>query len=420
VASAKTSRRRLPDLASALLPLRDPDFRKLWLAQMGSAIGDGVLFLALPFAALAAGGSVTDVGWVLGALAVSRLGFVLIGGVWADRSPRRRVMVSADALRAASQLALASLLINGSAQIVHLVIGAVILGLGQAFFGPAASGLLRQTVTKSALRQGAALMGFSENATYVIGPAVGGLIVAAVGPGWAIGLDALSYVFSASLLLGVRVHADIRPSVGRPGFAADLQAGWREVKRRPWMVVGLTAFCVINLCIATVAVLGPIVATASLGGAQGWGSILATGGIGALCGTGLALVWRPHRPVLTIFVAYVFLSLQMLALVGPFPGFVVAAATFIRQGLSSAGIAWWRGVLQHHIPGDALSRVTAYDLLARHVIQPFGYAVTGPLAMLLGVGGTLGWAAGVTVVAAALAAMSPAIRRVTWISQNGD
>src|ERR671928_265431 len=98
-------------LAERLGPLTERPFRLLWLARSGSSIGDALIPVALAFAVLRIGGGASGLGVVLAAYTVGRASFIVIGGVWADRLPRRLVMMGADLVRLGAQATTAVLLL---------------------------------------------------------------------------------------------------------------------------------------------------------------------------------------------------------------------------------------------------------------------------------------------------------------------
>src|SRR4051812_15254511 len=127
-------------------PLRDGRFRLLWAGQTLSSIGDAVTPVALALAVVTATGSATALGLVLAAQAVTQVALILPGGVWADRLPRRRVMLTADVIRALTHMLMGAELIGGGVNIAHLAVLAAVSGAASAFFLPASSGLVPATV----------------------------------------------------------------------------------------------------------------------------------------------------------------------------------------------------------------------------------------------------------------------------------
>ena len=122
--------------------LRIRDFRNVFLAQSISVFGDGITPVALTFAVLGLTGSATDLGLVLAAQSLPLAALALVGGVWADRLPRAALMVTSDLVRAAVQIAGATLLLTGVAQIWQLALLAAVHGAAEAFFRPAAGAIM--------------------------------------------------------------------------------------------------------------------------------------------------------------------------------------------------------------------------------------------------------------------------------------
>src|SRR5918994_4248817 len=199
--------------------LQEPRFRLLWTAQSFSSIGDSMVLVAVPFAALQIGGSPTAVGLVFAAGLVPRIALMLVGGVWADRLPRQHVMIAADLVRGVGQAAGAFVLLAGVAELWQLALIAAVHGSGAAFFTPAARGFIPDTVSAPRLQQANALIGISRNVFAVVGPALAGLLVHAFGPGWVYAIDAGTFALSAAFL--VRLPAG-RTHAARKKFMVDL------------------------------------------------------------------------------------------------------------------------------------------------------------------------------------------------------
>jgi predicted MFS family arabinose efflux permease len=391
--------------------LQEPRFRLLWTAQSFSSIGDSMVLVAVPFAALQIGGSPTAVGLVFAAALVPRIALMLVGGVWADRLPRQHVMIAADLVRATGQAAGAFVLLAGVADLWQLALIAAIHGSGAAFFTPAASGLVPETVSAPRLQQANALIGVSRNVFAIVGPALAGLLVYAFGPGWVYAIDAGTFAVSASFL--VRLPAGRAAPAPRKKFMVDLAEGWREVTTRSWVWASILYFAVWNFAIAAFFVLGPVVSDRELGGARDWGLILSGGAIGSVVGSLLALRIRPRRP---LFVGYLLISvaaLPTILLVRPFPALVIAAAAVVAMVTLAFAVTLWQTALQERIPREALSRVFSYDWLGSLVLMPLGFAVAGPLAMAIGIDATLWLAAGLLFASSIAVALVPGVRRIT-------
>ena len=397
--------------AGRLGALQEPQFRLLWLGRTASAIGDALIPVALAFAVIEETGSATDLGLVMSAYTLSRLLLIVVGGVWADRLPRRLVMLAADLLRACSQGIVALLLITDTAEIWQLALGGAVGGGAHAFFGPASTALVPDTVSPGRLQQANALVGLTGNATELFGPALSGALVAAVGPGWVFAADAASFAVSAVFLLAMRVP-EHRATDQQP-FLREVAGGLREIAARAWLSVSLVTFAVGNLTIAAYLVLGPLIVSRELGGARDWGFVLTGGAAGGLLATLLALRYRPRRPLLVGFALLLFEPVTLLTLIPPLPTVGLAVGAAIGFGTVSIFNVFWETVLQEQIPKRALSRVSSLDWMVSLVFMPVGYTIVGPLSDAIGVDATLWLAAAVSLGATLLAFLVPSLRGLT-------
>jgi len=395
-----TPRTRLKQLLAGLPfgPLAEREFRLLFVGRTISLFGSAFAPIALAFAVVVLTGSPSDLGFVLSAYMLAHLVFLLAGGVWADRLPRHLVMVTSDLLSGASQIAAALVLLSGVAQTWHLVVLAAIRGGASAFFMPASTGLVPQVVSAGRLQQANALLSLSRNATRIAGVALAGLLVATLGPGWALALDGATYLVGA-VFVGMLKLPPVKAAEKRE-FLRELGEGWREFRSRSWLCVTIIQFALINAyAIGAFLVLGPFVAQRSLGGAGAWGLILAAEAVGMILAGLVALRYQPERPLLVATLAVLTMA-PLLALLGlAAPLLVILPAAFIAGvGLELYGV-FWDTTLQQHIPDEKLSRVSSYDVLGSFALIPVGVAIMGPISGAIGVADTLIGAALVVVVA---------------------
>jgi MFS family permease len=398
-------------------PLSEPQFRLLWIGQTTSAVGDGLTFLAIAFAVLHIGGKATDLGLVFAAFFAAYVSFILVGGVWADRLPRQLVMVAADVLRTVVQVIIGLLQGTGEAHVWQLAIGVAVYGAGSAFFQPASTGLIPQTVSAGRLQQANALMSISRNAGSILGPPISGLIVAFAGPATVFMIDAATFGISAVSLLLLKPIGRVS-SEGRQSFLAELAGGWREVFARPWIAAALVAWGIGNASGAAFIILGPVIAERQLGGAAAWGLILTGGAIGGVIGGLLALRIRPRRPLRVGFAIMSLVALEPLSLVGPAPVLLIACAFLLGFGAGELTNTWWYTLLQEHVPEHARSRVSSYDWLVSFIFQPLGFLAVGPLSEAIGPTATLVGAASLLLVSYGALGLLPSIRSVTWVAEE--
>jgi MFS family permease len=391
--------------------LSERPFRLLWLGQTTSAIGDVMIGVALAFAVFQIGGGGTQLGLVVAALTIGRSAFIPIGGVWADRLPRRLVMLTCDAIRAVVQAFVAIALLTGAAEIWMLAVTSFVFGAASAFFLPAATGLVPQTISAARLQEANALLALSGSSVQVVGPAVSGLIVVAAQPGWVFAIDSLSFVASAAFLSVLPIAKTERPP--RRPFLEELGEGARETWSRGWMRAALSIDAVSILRISPFLVLGPVISERDLGGATSWGAILGAGAVGGILGGLFALRLRPHRPLVAAFAAWSLSVLPALAFLPPLPTVAVAIA----YGVFQAGIAFGNNmfvtVLQREIPTHELSRVDSFTWLVALALSPLGQALAGPASDRFGTDAVLITAAGLVAVSCAAGISAPSVRAIT-------
>ena len=399
------------DHAPVLRVLRHREFRLLWLSQAGSTLGDRLVLVALALYVNQIG-TPTDVGIVLAAQTVPFIALLLIGGVWADRLPRHLVMVVTDLVRGGLHVVLAVLIFTESAEVWQVAALEAVFGAANAFFRPAYSGLVPQTVPEDLLQDATALNLMTFNVASFLGPALATALVLTVGAGTAFALDAATFVASATLLLRVRPRDRGAPSE-RQSLLAEVAEGWHEVRSRPWvgLIIGIFSFGLL-IALAPFQALGPEIADDVYGEAGVFGLVSAMWGAGAILGSVVALRWRPERPMLVGMLLTIPWGLNYLAFVAGIPLLALAPFSLASGAGLSLFIVWWETALAANIPPQSLSRVTAFDWMGSLGLTPIGYLAAGPVAEAVGARETL--AAGAVLATAAVVAglASPSVRAV--------
>jgi MFS family permease len=398
--------------------LRERRFRLLWIGQATSTLGDGLVPVALAFAVIQTlDRSATALGVVLAAHTLPLVAFILVGGVWADRLPRQLVMLASDVVRGTVQATMAVLLLTGAAELWHLVVLIGIYGTAEAFFQPAETGLVPATVSPSRLQQANAMLGLTRSFTFVIGPAIAGVIAATTNPGMVFVVDAGTFVVSAICLALLRPPRSSRDGK-RQSFVADLVGGWRELVSHTWLwVIVAWASTYLGLVVAPFMTLGPVIAKESLGGAASWGLIMAGWGAGAVAGALLALRWKPARPMLvcSVLVLLVAPAIALLALRAPAPA-IAAAQAVGGTGMGFFG-AVWQTTLQQHVREDALSRVSAWDWMGSFAFLPLGFVLAGPVSAAIGISRTLWISVAWAVLSTAAVLLVPEVRNLRRLDE---
>lgn len=379
-----------------LSALRWRDFRLLWLSQSASVVGDGLVMVAIGLYVTRLTGDPSDVGVVLAAYSIPLVLLVLVGGVVADRLPRQLVMVASDTIRGLLHGTLAVLIATGSVRIWHMVVIGVLFGSAEAFFRPAYTGLVPQTVGEEDIQAAQALGGVSRELAMVLSPALATALVLTVGGAAAFGLDAATFAVSALIL--VRVRARPRGEASEPaGMLVELRAGWSAVRERAWVWATIAAFsAALLLAMAPFFVLGATVAREVYGSEAVFGLTNAAWGVGTVTGALVGSRWRPRFPMRAgLLFVLPWPASNALFAVGP-PRVVLYAATVVAgAGIGLFGV-WWETALAQRIPGQLLSRVSAWDWMGSLALLPAGYLLAGPAAAALGdrvvlaAGGVLG------------------------------
>lgn len=391
-------------------PLSYQPFRWLLAARTTNILGNVVAPIALAFAVLDLTGSVIDLGLVVAARSLANVAVLLFGGVIADRMPRHHLLVGTSVAAGITQGVVALLVISATANIPVLVVLSVLNGALAALSFPAAAALVPQTVPESLLRPANALLRLSLNAGTVLGASLGALVVAVVGPGYGLAIDAAGFVLSGFFFLRVRpqttvVAAQNKTPLSVRGIFCELREGWHEFSSRRWLWVVVVQFAVLNAAFVGVTViLGPLIADTHFGRA-GWGVVIAAQSLGYVLGGLLALRWKP-RHALAIGVGLAATTAIPSVLLATFPLIPLLFLGFLAAGLAleQFGVAWDHS-LQQHIPADRLARVYSYDAVGSFCAVPLGELVVGPLSQIFGITATL-IASACVIVLASIAALS--------------
>ena len=400
-------------LPSSVDVLRERNFARYLGAVSVSHLGGGMANIALAFAVLEFG-TPTDLGIVLLAREIPMIVFLLLGGVFADRLPRRTILVGTDLVKGGAQVATAILLFSGAADVLNVALVQVAFGVANAFSRPVGIGLIKETVSDGHLQQANALAQLSRSTLSIVSPAIGALIVTLGSPAIAIAVDAVTFFVSALLIASMRIAGTVR-AIGS-SVVADLRAGWREFISRPWVVAIIASFGLFQLTyFPALLVLGPTVAKDQLGGAAGWGAIIAVEAVGAVVGGLLALRIRVARPLVVSELVVIPSGFLLLALAVPLPVVAIAAVGFFVGMGFALGENLYVTAFQRNLPEHALSRISSYDWFGSIALNPIGYALIGPVAAAIGIPETLVIAGILNVLVCIGVVLVPSVRSIRTV-----
>ncbi|MET9668756.1 MFS transporter [Streptomyces sp. NPDC006475] len=389
------------------------NYTLLTAAAIVTNLGSHGALIAAAFAVLESGGDAGDVGLVAAARTLPLVLFLLIGGAVADRVPRHRVMVAANALNCVSQGVFAVLVLAGDAQLWQMMLLTALCGTGQAFFNPAAEGMLMSSVSGEQASRAFAVFRMAMHGASIGGAALGGALIAAMGPGWVLAVDAVAFAVAGGLRAFLHV-GHIAPRAPGGGLLADLRDGWKEVISRPWLWGIVAQFTVVVAVVgAAESVFGPLVAEDELGGAGPWGMALAAFGVGTLLGALLMMRWKPRRLLLAGTLCVFPLALPSAALAVPLPVPGLAAVMLVSGvAIEVFGVAWMTA-LHQEIPEEMLSRVCAYDWFGSVAMLPLATALAGPAESVFGRSASLWGCSALVVLVTAAVLFVPDVRHLT-------
>jgi len=248
------------------------------------------------------------------------------------------------------------------------------------------------------LQSANAILRLGSNGSWIVGAALGGLIVAATSPGVGIAADAATYFLAALFTAMIRLPKELRMEASN--FFAELSDGWQEFRSRTWLWVIVLQFGFVNAVeLGTQGVLGPSIAKDHLGGATAWGLILTADALGLIAGGLLLLRLKPRRILLVATLGFLLTIPFLLGLAGPLPlAALIGLAALAGIGSETFGIMW-DTTMQQEIPEEKLSRLYSYDALGSWVLIPIGLAVAGPISEAVGTRPTILGAAAISLTA---------------------
>ena len=367
---------------ASVAPLADRRFRWFFASRAVNLWGTTMAPVALAFAVLAIEDSATALGQVLAARSIPMVVFLLVGGVIADRFGRRLVIQVANAVCVVSQGLAAGLVISGHAELWQLVVIEAVNGTAAAVSFPAMQAMVPQLVPRDQLQPANALLSMVRGTLFAVGPTTAAVLVVTTGPGWALAVDAATWLVALVLLAPVHVP---RPApTGGTGVVADLRAGWHYFRTTTWLWVVVAAFSVLNaIMVGAWHTLGPPVAKDTIG-ITGWGYTLSAQAIGLVLAGVVMLRLPVRRPLRAGMLGCLVYAVPLLML-GLDPELVplLVAMLLAGAGLELFGIGWALA-MQEHVPEEMLSRAYSYDALGSLVAVPVGQLCFGPLGEWFG------------------------------------
>jgi Major Facilitator Superfamily len=382
------------------------DFRLLWTGEAISGLGDQFALIALPWLALVLTGSGFALGSVLALMAVPRAALMIVGGAYTDRLSPRRVMLASNAVRLIAVTVLGLAVVAGAAQLWMLYVFALVFGIADAFFFPAATSIVPALVPGEQLGPANAIVQGTGQLTVFVGPALAGLMIAVLGSaagqpsaegiGVALLIDAATFVVSLAtlwLIRGGAAHPDANAAPVLTAIREGVSFVWNWPSMRLVVFVSMAA----NLLIVGPFEVGiPVLAYSRLPeGAAAFGLMTSAFGLGSLLGLGGAAALPAPRPALlsTVALGVIAVAGVLLALVSivysTIPALALAFLIGVSLGYSNLIMLTWA---QRRVPGTLMGRVMSLMMFGSLGLVPVsmfiaGVFVTIDLSALFVVGG---------------------------------
>ena len=407
---------RAPARRYPVLAIRD--FRILLIDRLLAPFSNGFSMVGVSFAVLNLTGSTADLSYVLAAQVAPMLVFTLVSGVFADRLRPQWVIIAGNVAVIVGEGTFGLLVLTGHPALWTMICLEALNGIGAAMFYPASQALLPQIVPDALLQEGSSISRLAMNTGQMTGAASAGLVVAVLGPGWALTLCAIGMTGTIPLLLSLKGGRTLRFAAAKgSGMVTELREGWTEFRSHTWLWATVIQYALVMMAFnGAFLVLGPVVARTNLGGPAAWGAITAADALGLVAGGLVSLRYTPRKPMLFVVGSGAAIALTPLALALVLPLPVICLCAFALGTLIEVMMVQWTVQMATRIPSDKLARVSSYDALGSMSAMPLGALLAGPLAAAIGVSTTQFAAAAVIVIASALTL----IPREIWTIRADD
>lgn len=377
--------------------LEHRDFVLLWLSGLLVVIGSSAFPIALAVTVLDAGGTATTLGLILASRVLSSVILSLAGGVWADRYKRKYIMITADVLRAVLTVILVFVTVTDlPAWTIALVV--FLMGAGEALGFPASGAILPSILPDRLLPEGNAWRAVTARVGAILGPALGGAMVALIGSEWTFLVTAAFFIVGTFLLFPIQ-ETDFERNLVENTFVRELREGLSAVRRMPWVMwIIIMASVQLMVVVGAEVVLLPVVTREEFGG----NFVFAAASVAAGLGGGLAaLIWakiKVPRPGLWSVLSWMLFSSSLLVLVFPVHPWLVIGVYFI-VGLSTEPFGvYWPTAIQREVPRELQARVFSVDHMGSLALMPLGMALVGPITEWVGMKEFLIFATGFHII----------------------
>jgi MFS family permease len=360
------------------------DYRNFFISGLIFVIGSSAFPIALAVSILDNGGTASDLGLILAARVFAGTLFMLVGGVWSDRLPRKWVMIGADAFR--GLLALILVVISAT----HMPLWAIgllvfLMGLGDSFGAPAGSAFVPSLLPDHLLPAGNVARGVVAKIGSIVGPGVGGLSVALIGADYTFAVTAVAFFIGTSLLFRIANEPPQAIIENKPTFLTELREGFKLVWEMKWLAASIfMASFQLMVIIAAETVLLPVITRREFDTNNVFAISAAMFSLGGMISAIAAMKYKTKNPGLVAISMWSLFAFAPLVLAFPISPTVVIIGYFI-AGLSIGGWeAYWVTAVQREVPQEMQGRVFSIDMVGSSGLMPLGMALVGPIILITG------------------------------------
>ncbi len=359
-------------------------YRNYFFSSLIFVIGSSAFPIALAIVILDNGGTASDLGLILAARVLSGTLFMLIGGVWADRLPRKWVMIGADTFRGLLALILVVISVN------HLPLWAIgllvfLMGIGDSFGAPAGSAIVPSLLPDELLPAGNVAKGVVAKVGTIVGPGVGGISVATIGADYTFAVTAVAFFIGTSLLFPIKEKPRQEILEDKPSFFFELREGFKLVWEIKWIAASIAmATFQLMIIVAAETVLLPVITRREFETDSVFAISAAMFSLGGMISAIVAIKFKTRKPGLVAISLWSLFAFAPLVLAFPISPTFVIIGYFI-AGLSIGGWeAYWVTAVQREVPQDMQGRVFSIDMVGSGGLMPLGMALVGPAVLLMG------------------------------------
>jgi MFS family permease len=358
-------------------------YRFFWFSNSIFVLGASAFPIALAVAVLDAGGTATSLGLILGARILSGVVFAPFAGVWADRLPRRNVMIGADLFRSALVV---SMIFFSAPSMPHILLGLAVflMGVGDAFGAAAAGAIIPSLVPDEKLPAANVARNIVTKGASIVGPGIGGASVLLIGARLTFIFTAVTFALGTYFLFKIQEDINGNKREQEP-FMVELREGLRTVRDIPWIGAMILMVSVqLMVVLAAETVLLPVISRREFDSNTPFAMAAVAFSVGSIISALICVkVKVKHEGYVSIFV-WMFIIIAPLALAFPVSAIVLVIAYLLAGFSVGPWEAWWSSAVQREVPQHLQGRVFSIDHMGSAGLMPIGMALIGPAVALFG------------------------------------